>query len=186
GQLGRPPEVGYERVRAAGLRTEELMDLPKPTVAAVNGPVAGFALGLALACDVVLAAESARFAVTFSRIGFVPDAGVSWLLPRLVGLHRAKELFFAGEVVSAREAERIGLVNRVVADAALLDEARSLARTIAERPVAAIRMGKALLNRAAAADLRTAVELEASAQGILGTTKEHQDAVKAFAAKKKE
>ncbi|MGH7820541.1 MAG: enoyl-CoA hydratase/isomerase family protein, partial [Candidatus Binatia bacterium] len=121
GQLGRPPEVGYDRVRAAGLRIEELAELPKPTIAAVNGAVAGFALSLAFACDVILAAESARFGITFSRLGYVPDAGVSWFLPRLVGLHRAKELFFTGEVVGAAEAERLGLVNRVVADEALLD-----------------------------------------------------------------
>ncbi len=181
----RSVEVGYQRVRAAGLRTGEILDFPKPTIAAVNGVVAGFACGLALACDVVLAAESARFGITFSKIGYVPDAGLSYLLPRLVGLPRAKELFFAGEVISATEADRIGLVNRVLPDDRLMETARALARTIAGRPSAAIRMGKALLNRAASADFGTAVELEAQAQGVLGTTEEHRAAVAAFVEKKR-
>jgi 2-(1,2-epoxy-1,2-dihydrophenyl)acetyl-CoA isomerase len=138
-----------------------------------------------LACDIVLAAESARFGITFSKIGYVPDGGVSYLLPRLVGLARAKELFFAGEPIGAAEADRIGLVNRVVADDRLVETALELARTIAARPATAIRMGKALLNRASAADFPTAVELEAQAQGILGTTEEHRAAVAAFVEKKR-
>lgn len=186
GNLGRPAAVGYERVRAAGLRIEELMDFPRPTIAAVNGAVAGFALSLAFACDVIVAAAGARFVFTFSRIGYVPDAGVSWFLPRLVGLPRAKELFFAGEPIGAAEADRIGLVNRVVPDGELIDATRELARKISERPPTALRMGKALLNRAASADFRSVVELEAHAQGILGTTEEHQQAVRAFTARKKE
>jgi 2-(1,2-epoxy-1,2-dihydrophenyl)acetyl-CoA isomerase len=181
GQLERPAEVGYERVRAAGLRIEELMEFPRPTIAAVNGAVAGFACSLAFACDVILAGESARFGFTFSRIGYVPDAGVSYFLPRLVGLPRAKELFFTGDVITAAEADHIGLVNRVVPDPALMETVLALARKIAERPATALRMGKSLLNRAASADFRTAIELEAHAQGILGTTEEHKNAVREFA-----
>jgi 2-(1,2-epoxy-1,2-dihydrophenyl)acetyl-CoA isomerase len=183
GRLGRSADVGYERVRAAGLRIEELVEYSKPTIAAVNGVVAGFAASLAFACDVILAAESSRFAIGFSKIGYVPDAGVSYFLPRLVGLHRAKEIFFRGEPIGAAEAERIGLVNRVVPDASCLDAALDLARTIAARPQQAIRMGKRLLDRAARSDFRTVVELEAAAQGILGTTEEHQAAVRAFTEK---
>ena len=185
GQLGRSAEVGAERVRAAGLRSEELMDYPKPTIAAVNGVAAGFACGLAFACDVILAAESARFAMTFSKIGYVPDGGLCWFLPRLVGLPRAKELFFRGEPISAAEADRIGLVGRVIADDRLMSETLSLARTIAERPQTALRMGKAILNRSLASDYRTVVEEEAKAQGFLGTTEEHQRAVRAFVDRKR-
>ena len=184
-RLGRPAEVGYERVRAAGLRTEELADFPRPTIAAVNGPVAGFALALALACDIVLAAERAKFAFGFSKIGYVLDAGLSWILPRLVGLARAKELFFRGATIDAREAEKLGLVSRVVADAELASETRALACEIAERPATALRFGKAILNRANESDFRTVVEEEAYAQGILGTTEEHKAAVRAFVERKK-
>ncbi len=184
-RLGRPPEVGYERVRAAGLRTEDLMEFPRPTIAAVNGPVAGFALALALACDVVLAAERAKLAFSFSKIGYVPDAGLSWILPRLVGLSRAKELFFRGATIGAKEAAELGLVSRVVADDALAEETRTLAKEIAGRPATALRFGKAILNRAHEADFRTVVDEEAYAQGILGTTEEHKAAVRAFVEKKK-
>ena len=185
GQLGRSAEVGAERVRAAGLRTEELMEYAKPTIAAVNGVAAGFACGLALACDVILAAESARFAFTFSKIGYVPDGGLCFLLPRLVGLPRAKELFFRGEPISAAEADRIGLVNRVLADELLMAEAAALAKSIAERPQAALRKGKAILNRSLASDYRAVIEEEAQAQGFLGTTEEHQQAVRAFVDRKR-
>jgi len=181
GQLGRSAEVGYERVKAAGRRIAELKEFPKPTIAAVNGVVAGFACSLAFACDIILAAESARFGITFSKIGYVPDGGVSYFLPRLVGLPRAKELYFCGEPISAREADRIGMVNRVVADDRLLEEALTLARTIAERPRAALCMGKAILDRSLGADYATVIELEAQAQAILGTTEEHQQAVRSFA-----
>ena len=182
--LGRAAEVGYERVRAAGLRIEELREFPRPTIAAVNGVVAGFALSLAFACDVVLAAESARFAFSFSKIGYVPDAAVSYFLPRLTGLPRAKELYFRGETIDAPEAARLGLASRVIADGELAAETERLARTIAARPPTALRMGKALLNRAAEADFRTVVELEAHAQGILGTSEEHKTAVREFTKKR--
>jgi len=184
-RLGRSAEVGAERVRAAGLRAEELKDFPKPTIAAVNGVAAGFACGLAFACDVVLAAESARFAFTFAKIGYVPDGGLCWFLPRLVGLPRAKELFFRGETISAVEADRIGLVNRVIADDRLMAEALELGRAIAERPQTALRMGKAILNRSLDVDFRAVVDEEAKAQGFLGTTDEHQRAVRSFVARKK-
>jgi len=185
GRLGRSAEVGAERVRAAGLRAEELKDFPKPTIAAVNGVAAGFACGLAFACDVVLAAASARFAFAFAKIGYVPDGGLSWFLPRLVGVARAKELFFRAEPISAAEADRIGLVGRVVADDRLMPEALELARSLAERPQTALRMGKAILDRSLEKDFRAVVEEEAKAQGFLGTTEEHQQAVRAFVAKKK-
>jgi 2-(1,2-epoxy-1,2-dihydrophenyl)acetyl-CoA isomerase len=182
---GRSAEVGYERVKAAGLRIGELKDFPKPTIAAVNGVAAGFACGLAFACDIVLAAESARFAITFSKIGYVPDGGVSYFLPRLAGLPRAKELFFRAEPISAEEAVRSGLANRVVSDARLMEEASALAEEIARRPAAALRMGKAILNRSLAADYATVIELEAEAQGFLGTTEEHRQAVREFVERKR-
>jgi 2-(1,2-epoxy-1,2-dihydrophenyl)acetyl-CoA isomerase len=181
---GRSAEVGYERVKAAGLRIGELVDFPKPTIAAVNGVAAGFACGIAFACDVILADETARFVMSFSKIGYVPDGGVSYFLPRLVGLPRAKELFFRAEPVSAEEAVRIGLANRVIAGGRLMEEAMTLAEEIAGRPAAALRMGKAILNRSLGADYRTVIELEAEAQAVLGTTDEHHAAVRAFTERK--
>ena len=185
GRIGRPPEVGYERVRAAGLRTEDLLEFPKPTIAAVNGAAAGFAIALVLACDVVIAAERAKLAFGFSKIGYVPDAGLCWLLPRLVGAARAKEIFFRASTIGARDAAELGLVSRVVADAELAAETMKVAREIAERPPTALRFGKAILNHAHDAEFRAVVEQEAYAQGILGTTEEHQAAVRAFVEKKK-
>ena len=182
---GRSAAVGYERVKAAGLRTAEIMEFPKPTIAAVNGVAAGFACAIAFACDVILAAESASFVMSFSKIGYVPDAGVSFFLPRLVGLPRAKELFFRAEPVSAEEAVRIGLANRVVRNGSVVEEAIALAGEIARRPATALRMGKAILNRSLGADFRTVVELEAEAQAVLGTTEEHRDAIRAFAERKR-
>jgi enoyl-CoA hydratase/carnithine racemase len=100
-------------------------------------------------------------------------------------LPRAKELFFSGEVISAAEAERIGLVNRVLPDEELMPAAVKLAKQIAERPQAALKMGKEILNRSLGADFRTVIELEAKAQGFLGTTEEHKEAVREFLQRKK-
>ena len=158
--------------------------LEKPIVAAVNGVAAGAGCSFALACDVVFAAQSASFIEVFGKVGLVPDTGSSWFLPRLVGYARAAEIVFAAEPVDARTAERIGLVNRVVAPDALLPEARAFAAKLATASPLALALAKRALNRALETDLVSALEYEAQLQGIAGRSKDHAEGVAAFVEKR--
>lgn len=157
-----------------------VMDCEKPVIAAVNGTAAGIGAHLAFACDLVVAAESARFIEVFARRGLVPDGGGAWLLPRLVGLHRAKELLFFGDAVSAAEAAELGLVNQVVPDAELTDAAGTLAGRLATGPTRALALTKWLVNRAAESDRDTAFAEEAWAQELNMATADAQEGVAAF------
>ncbi|MGA0731997.1 MAG: enoyl-CoA hydratase/isomerase family protein, partial [Ilumatobacteraceae bacterium] len=123
-----------------------LQRLAQPTVAKVRGVAAGAGLNMALACDMVIAAEGARFSEIFARRGLVVDFGGSWLLPRLVGMHRAKELVLLADIIDAAEADRIGLVNRVVPEAELDDTVDAIAARLAAGPPIALAMSKRLLN----------------------------------------
>ncbi|MCL5948040.1 MAG: enoyl-CoA hydratase-related protein [Actinobacteria bacterium] len=140
--------------------------LPIPTIAKVEGIAAGAGLSLALACDLVVASESARFSEIFPRRGLSLDGGSSWLLPRLVGLHKAKELAFFGDILSARDALDIGLVNRVVPSDDLDEFVDNWARRLASGPTLAISMTKAMLNAAFNASFDETVENEIRAQAL--------------------
>ena len=158
--------------------------LEQPVIAAVNGVAAGAGLSLALACDLRLAAEEASFILAFGRIGLVPDSGATWLLPRLVGSARAAELALLGDALPAREAERIGLVNRVVAGTALALEARALAERLAASAPRALALTKRALNRATEVGLEEALDYEASLQGIAANTADHAEGRAAFREKR--
>jgi 2-(1,2-epoxy-1,2-dihydrophenyl)acetyl-CoA isomerase len=158
--------------------------LSKPVIAAVNGVAAGAGCSLALACDLRLAASGASFVLAFGRVGLVPDSGASWFLPRIVGQARAAELALLGDPVSAEDAARIGLVNRVVAAESLLDEARALAVRLAEGSPLAMALTKRALRYSAAASLEAALEHEATLQGVAGRSKDHEEGVAAFRAKR--
>jgi 2-(1,2-epoxy-1,2-dihydrophenyl)acetyl-CoA isomerase len=158
--------------------------LSKPVIAAVNGVAAGAGCSLALACDLRLAAESASFVLAFGRVGLVPDSGATWFLPRIVGQARAAELALVGDPWSAEDAARIGLVNRVVPDESLLDEARALAGRLAEGSPLAMALTKRALGYSADAGLEAALEHEAALQGIAGRSKDHEEGVAAFRAKR--
>jgi len=158
--------------------------LPKPVVAAVNGVAAGAGCSLALACDIRLAAEGASFVLAFGRVGLVPDSGASWFLPRLVGAGRAAELALIGDPVTAEEAARIGLVNRVVPAAALMDEAMALARRLADGSPLATALAKRALAFSAESDLEAALSHEATLQGIAGRSADHAEGVAAFREKR--
>jgi 2-(1,2-epoxy-1,2-dihydrophenyl)acetyl-CoA isomerase len=182
------PALTVEQRVASLRRSEEVVlmlhELPKVTIAAVNGPVAGAGLGLALGCDLRIASDAARFGTAFARVGFSGDFGGSWLLNKLVGPAKARELFFLAEVIDAAEALRLGIVNRVVPGAALASETEALARKIATGPRVAYSYMKANLNLADTCDLRTILDREALTQTLSGRTEDHREAVKAFLEKR--
>ena len=161
-----------------------IRDLPQPVIAAVNGVAAGAGASLAFACDLRIAAEEASFVLAFGRIGLVPDTGATWTLPRLVGAARAAEIALLGEVVSAADALRIGLVSRVVPAEALAAEATAMAGRLAGLAPGATTATKRLL--AGAFDLKRdeALEAEAEAQAAAGSHPDHAEGLAAFVEKR--
>ena len=159
--------------------------LEKPVVCAVNGVAAGAGANLALACDLVLAAEEATFVQAFAKIGLVPDTGGSFFLPRLIGLARATALAMLGEKVAARQAVEIGLIYRACPAATLLEEATTLAVHLAGQPTLGLGLTKRLLNASLVNDLDAQLELEAELQGVAGRSADYAEGVAAFLAKRK-
>lgn len=174
GDVARMIRDGAQRLITA------VLDCEKPVVAAVNGTAAGLGAHLALACDLVLAAESARFIEVFVRRGLVPDGGGAYLLPRLIGPQRAKELMFFGDAVPAAEAARLGLVNRVVGDGELEKTAREWAERLAAGPTRALALTKQLVNASLDTDRSAAFAAEATAQELNMTTADAQEGVASF------
>jgi 2-(1,2-epoxy-1,2-dihydrophenyl)acetyl-CoA isomerase len=162
-----------------------LWDLEKPVVAAVNGVAAGLGSHLAFACDLIIAAAEARFIEVFVRRGLMVDAGGAYLLPRLIGLSKAKELVFFGEDLPAEEALRIGLVNKVVPGASLAAAAKEWAEKLATGPTFAIGMSKRLLNRSLESDLETSLDEEGMAVSIVTQSEDTKEGMTAFAERRK-
>lgn len=160
--------------------TNAIEGLDKPVIGAINGAAIGGGFDIAVACDIRLASEAAVFSEAFIRLGLVPDMGATFRLPRLVGLARAKEIILTGDTLSPAEAERIGLVNRVVPPNQLMEEAQRWAKKVAGGPPLAIKAAKQLLNNAASTDLHSALADEMLAQCQLITTQDHQEGIKAF------
>src|SRR2546426_6147121 len=171
---------GRQRVESLNRMVLRLVDFPRPTIAQVDGFAVGAGCNLALCCDLIVAADRARFGEVFGKIGLVPDGGGTWLLSRVVGLARAKELIFTADIIDAGEAHRIGLVNRVVPAADLAAEPQALAERIATGPPLALRLAKQMVNRAATSDLASALDAEAGAQAIAITSEDHQEGLAAF------
>jgi len=165
--------------------TLRLFDLSKPTIAALPGAAAGAGMSIALACDLRVAAQSAFITTAFANIGLSGDYGGSWLLTRLVGVSRAKELYYTSRRVGADEGLALGIFNEVVADGELMARTRTLARSIASGPPIALRYMKENLNRAVGADLRTALAMEADRMVRCTRTDDHKEAVQAFMGKRK-
>jgi 2-(1,2-epoxy-1,2-dihydrophenyl)acetyl-CoA isomerase len=161
-----------------------IREMPKPVVAAVNGPAVGIGCSLALACDLVVAAESSYMLLAFVNIGLVPDGGSTAFVPARAGFARAMEMAMLGERIDARRAFEWGLVNRVVADAELLAEARALTARLASGPTIAYANAKRLINRRLYADLEAQLEAEADAQREQGLTADFVEGVVAFAEKR--
>ncbi|MFI9806450.1 enoyl-CoA hydratase/isomerase family protein [Streptomyces sp. NPDC052301] len=175
GDVARTLRLGAQRLIAA------VLDCEKPVLAAVNGTAAGLGAHLALACDLVLAAESARFIEVFVRRGLVPDGGGAYLLPRLLGPQRAKELMFFGDALPAADAERLGLVNRVVPDGELDRTTREWSARLSSAPTRALALTKQLVNASLDTDRPTAFTAEAAAQEINMTTEDAGEGLRAFA-----
>src|SRR5271155_2098962 len=167
------------------LLTGALTSVRKPTIAALPGPAVGAGLALAMACDIRIAAQSAFVSTGYLKVALSGDYGIAWLLTRLVGTARDRELMFTSERVDAARCERIGLVNRVVPDDKLQQEAFELAKSLAEGPTLALRYMKDNLDEALLFDFATARDHEAARLVRLTTTADHREAVQAFIEKRK-
>ena len=184
------PEVAFEQ-RVDDLRIKQrtltgaLTAVRKPTVAAIPGPAAGAGLALALACDIRVAAASAILTTGYARIGLSGDYGIAWLLTRLAGPSRARELMFLSERIDAHRAESIGLVNRVVPDAELRETALALATSLAEGPSIAYAYMKDNLDHAATSGFLESLDHEAENMVRAARTVDHQEAVRAFVEKRR-
>jgi enoyl-CoA hydratase/carnithine racemase len=183
-------EIPFEQ-RVYDLRAKQrsltgaLAAVRKPTVAALPGPAAGAGLALALACDIRIAAESAVMTTGYARIGLTGDYGIAWLLTRLAGTSRARELMFLSERIDARRCEALGLVNRVVPDAELRETAFALAKSLAEGPSIALAYIKDNLDHALASDFLDSMDQEAENMVRSARTTDHREAVRAFIDKRK-
>lgn len=174
GEVARMIRYGWQNL------IRSVLDCEKPVVGGVNGTAAGGGANLVLACDLVVMAESARLIEVFVRRGIMPDAGGAYLLPRIVGLPRAKEILFLGGDVSATDAERFGIANRVVPDGSTLEAASEYASRLAALPTRAIAMTKWLVNRSFESSRHTAFEEEAYAQELVQVSHDAQEGVAAF------
>jgi len=183
-------EVAFEE-SVADLRTKQrtltgvLVAVRKPTIAALPGPAAGAGLALALACDIRIASESAIMTTGYSRTGLTGDYGIAWLLTRLVGTSRARELMFMSERIDVRRCEALGLVNRVVSDAELRETAFVLARSLADGPSIALAYMKDNLDHAVTSDFLGSMDQEAENMVRSARTGDHKEAVRAFIDKRK-
>lgn len=178
---GRP---FIEPMRVLADALVRLHRIPKPTIAKVDGVCVGIGLSVALGCDLVVASDRARLSAIFPKRGLAVDGGSSWLLPRLVGLHKAKELALFGDMLSASDAHAIGLVNRVVPVGELDTAVAEWARRLASGPTVALSLTKAMLNHSFSVSLDQALEDEARSQHVTASTADVAEAMRAFAEKR--
>ena len=179
--LSRGDDTTFETLVQAGMRViQRLRSVEQPVIAAVNGPAAGAGASLALACDFRVASERATIGITFNRIGLHPDWGATWTLPRLVGAGRAAELVMSGRMVEAREAERIGLFERVLADDWFEDEVKKLAKELAAKPPMALRLAKRTLAASLDSDLDAMLAAEREQQMRCFRSADAKEGIAAF------
>lgn len=174
------PEQAVQTLRRRMDLVRVLHEMPKPTIAMMGGAAAGAGLCLALACDLRIAGATARFATSFARMGYSGDYGGSWFLPRLVGLAKARELYFTGAPIDAAEALRIGLVNRIVDDATLEDDTMRLAHELAAGPRFAVARMKRNFALAETAPLAAVLDAEAAHQIECRLSEDHREAARAW------
>lgn len=181
---GNAPSIsdGYRNNIHKVLRA--LYGLRVPLIAAVNGPAIGLGCDLACLADMRIASDKARFGVTFLKLGIIPGDGGTWILPRIIGEARAAELFYTGEVIDAHTAMEWGLVSRVVAPEALMDEAQALAAKVAAMPPHALRQAKNLMRQGRSTSYDAALEMAANAQALMHVTQDHMEGVDALLEKR--
>lgn len=184
--LAGDPMLFFKRlVMYLDAAVQDITRLEKPVLCAANGIAAGAGLSLALACDMVFAAESAKFDAAYHRVGVVPDGGVSFLIPRTVGYHRAMELIYSDRALTAREAMEWGLVNRVLPEAELMPTVLAFAERLAQGNMSAIGTAKRLFLDGMQNSLETTIEAERQAIAHRGRTQEFRDAVAKFLSRAK-
>jgi 2-(1,2-epoxy-1,2-dihydrophenyl)acetyl-CoA isomerase len=177
------PVAGRLRLKAGQRIIRAMVELEKPVIGAIHGVAAGAGVALALACDLLVAAENARISLGFVKIGLIPDWGTFFFLPMRVGMTRAKELLMTGDPIGAREAERIGLVNRVVPPGKLTEETLTWARRFARGPGQSYAMIKAALNRCPAT-LEALLEMESTMQAVAFNSQDFEEGRMAFLEKR--
>jgi 2-(1,2-epoxy-1,2-dihydrophenyl)acetyl-CoA isomerase len=182
---GENPRLGQRLLYKYNPMVREIRRMEKPVIAAINGVAAGAGTGIAYSCDIRIASETAKFIQAFIRIGLAPDSGTSFFLPRLVGFSKAIELALTGDELSAKDAERFGLVAKVVPSDQLTATVQEYARKFASGPTKAIGLTKRALNESVSSNLETALEYESHLQEIAGATTDHIEAVRAFFEKRK-
>lgn len=183
-KMSGPPDLGDTLTRFYNPLIRRIRTLEKPVVCAVNGVAAGAGANVALACDIVLAGRSARFIQSFARVGLIPDAGGSWMLPRLIGEARAKAIAMTAEPVSAERAADWGMIWQAVDDADLMTEARALASRLAAGSTAGLGRMKGLIQAAAGQELDAQLDLEAVTQREAGFSADYAEGVTAFLEKR--
>lgn len=182
---GSPYDVRQGYRRNIHKAVNAFYNLEVPLIAAVNGAAIGLGCDVACMADVRIAADTAKFGVTFLKLGLIPGDGGAWLLPRIIGASRAAELLFTGDVIDAATAAEWGLISRAVPANALMDEAMALASRIAQQPPQSLRVAKTLLRHGATANYETIMEMSAAAQSMMHHTEDHIEGVNAILEKRK-
>ncbi len=179
---GRP--VGMKTINDWGSIPIKLRSMPKPVITAVNGAAAGGGLGIALAGDIIIASEKARFGHVFTNIGLMSDTGSSYFLPRVIGTSKALEFIFSGRVMDAREAEKLGIANQVVPEDQLETVTKELALKLAKRPPIALGLAKISVYQGLTMDLATSIQWEGRGHHLCFLTEDMKEGVKAFKEKR--
>lgn len=162
-----------------------LYHMEKPVIAAVHGPAVGAGCNLALACDIILADENATFSEIFAKVGALPDMGGLYFLPQKIGMHKAAELIFTGKTLSAKSAEKYGLINEVVPEGKYLERAEAFAKELANGPTKSLGIAKSIMHKAAHSPIETILDLEALAQANVFQTDDFKEGRHAFIEKRK-
>lgn len=178
------PIVAHRFIGRAGTIISLIRGMEKPVIAKVNGVAAGAGFNIAMACDIVIVAKSVKFAQSFAKVGLVPDCGGFYLLPRVVGMHKAKELMFTADLIDADTALLLGIANQVVDEAELTDKVNKLAIRLASGAPIALAFIKKMVNRSDDLDLESTLAFEEDIQCICMQTADHQEGVKAFKEKR--
>jgi 2-(1,2-epoxy-1,2-dihydrophenyl)acetyl-CoA isomerase len=184
-ERGVNPKLGQRLLHKYNPVIRRIRQMEKPVIAAVNGVAAGAGAGIAYSCDLRIASDTAKFIQAFIRVGLAPDSGTSFFLPRLAGFSKAMQLSMTGEELSSQDAERFGLVSKVVPTDQLMTTTKEIAIRLATGPTKAIGLTKRALNKSISSDLETVLDYESYMQEIAGATSDHVEAVKAFFEKRK-